>query len=66
MGKHPMDVVASRLRVRTQPYVLMLSVYDFDRFRADLPSAGAAFDAATAPTYAQGGSRLAYRGWQLQ
>ncbi len=44
---------------------LMLAVYDYSRFTKD-PTAFDAFDGSTAKTYEEGGSRVLYRGWNVE
>lgn len=48
-----------------EPLKLMLSVYDFSRFLKD-PTAWEDFDGSTTKPHAEGGSRVVYRGWNVE
>lgn len=58
------EMLRSRLRT-PQALKLMLSVYDLSRMQAD-PTTWGAFDGSTAKSHADGGSRVLYRGWNLE
>ena len=47
------------------PIKFMLSVYEFSRFTKD-PTAWEDFDGSTAKSHAEGGSRVVYRGWNVE
>jgi len=58
------DVLVPRLR-RGESLKVILAVYDFNRFSSD-PTAFGPFDGSTTKPYAEGGSRVVYRGWNVE
>lgn len=60
-----LNQILSRRASSKEPLKLMLSVYDYSRFLQD-PTAFGPFDGSTAKPYAAGGSRVVYRGWNVE
>lgn len=64
LQKTASDMLLPRIHSNT-PGKLVLSVYDYSRFLQD-PSAFGPFDGSTARSHADGGSRVVYRGWNVE
>ncbi len=58
------QVLVPRLQ-RGQPFKVLLAVYDFNRFTAD-PTAFGGFDGSVIKSWENGGSRVLYRGWNVE